>query len=183
MLRKALKLAWKAHKGVDRDGPAPLPYAAHPFEVVSILRYQARVDDEEVLCAAALHDVLEDTAVSAEEIRKIWGDRVLALVREVTRYEPSEAETEGMSAEERWMLRSEILLAEIAGMSPDAQRIKLADRLSNVTAALATRDAVRLPRMLPQTESILAIIPRETCPPLWDRIRQLLDEEASPSQC
>lgn len=178
-LRKALKLAWKAHKGTDRDGVAPLPYATHPFDVVNILRYVGGVVDEEVLCAGALHDTLEDTDLRPEEIEKLFGARVLALVREVTRREPSEEETRGLTPKKLWTMRSEILLAEIGQMSPIAQTIKLSDRLSNLTAALTSGTPDKLARMIPQTKRILEIVPEAVCPPVWRRIRHLLDAAAN----
>lgn len=173
-----MKLAWKEHKDSDREGEAPLPYATHPFDVVNILRYVGGVQDEDVLCAGALHDTLECTDLKPEKIEKTFGSRVLGLVQEVTRREPTEEETKGLSPKKKWAMRSEILLAEIEKMSPEAQTIKLADRLSNLTTALASGPQEKLERMLPQTRRILEIIPEAVCPPIWRRIRNLLDEAA-----
>ena len=79
-----------------------------------------------------------------------------------------------MSKAAIWELRSSILLAEIAEMSPEAQTIKLADRLSNYREALYSKSPAKLARYRKQTEEILRIVPRSINQPLWDAIRMEL---------
>jgi len=148
------------------------------MEVLSLVRYKAGVVDEDVLCAAALHDVVELCGVDSAEVRKRFGARVAGLVAELTRRETSVEEAARLSKDALWQLRSTILLEEIRGMSPEARIVKLADRLSNVVEGLATRKGKRLERYRRQTFLILEIVPRETAPALWDGIKRALDESA-----
>lgn len=173
-LHRAIKWAAKLHRGQDRDGDHPLPYLTHVLEVVSNLRFTGGVTDEEMLCAAALHDVIEQSEVEASEIEERFGRRVRDLVLEMTRTEPKPEQVAGMADEEKWQLRSELLLGDIERMSREAQQIKLADRLSNVQGALRTKIEGKLQRHLLQTKRILEIIPREVNPGLWDSISNLL---------
>jgi (p)ppGpp synthase/HD superfamily hydrolase len=173
LLHEAIAYALRLHKGQDRDGGHALPYITHPVDVTIRLRYVGGVVDEELLCAAALHDVVEETGATLEDVRRRFGTRVAELVRQVTRSEPSEAEREGLTKDQLWELRNATLLAEIAGgMGPEAWQIKLADRLSNLSEAVMTRARDRLDRYLGQTGRILEIIPRDTNPRLWDALRE-----------
>lgn len=176
VLHRASKWAEKLHRGQERDGPSSLPYITHPMDVACKLRYIGGVEDATELCAALLHDVVEECGVEPEKVAKKFGEGVAALVRELTRSEPDDAQRSKLSPEELWELRSSLLLDDIRRMSPVAQRIKLADRLSNLECALATRTGEKLRRYVRQSYLILEAIPRETCPPLWDAIRRLLDE-------
>lgn len=82
-----------------------------------------------------------------------------------------------MSKAEIWALRSDMLLAEIAQMSPDAQQIKLADRLSNLREGFRTKAGEKLARYIRQSRQILEIIPREVNPGLWDAIEAELGQK------
>jgi (p)ppGpp synthase/HD superfamily hydrolase len=170
-LDDALRLAAKLHSGQRRDGEFGLPYAVHPYEVVSNLRYIGGVVDETVLTAAALHDALEKTEIEASQIREKFGKKVAELVKELTRQEPNHRETKALSDEEVWQMRSGLLLGEIAKMSVNARSIKLADRLSNVREALVCLNGEDLERYRVQTYEILETIPREVNPPLWDSVK------------
>ena len=77
MIRKAAEFAAKAHEGAVRKG-SRIPYIYHPMEAAVIVAQMT--EDEEVIAAAYLHDVLEDTAVTAEQLEEEFGGRVLALV-------------------------------------------------------------------------------------------------------
>lgn len=170
LLSKAIQFAAEKHDGEYRDGDFGLPYATHPIEVCTSLRYIGGVTDEELLCVAALHDVLEETSVSASEIEKIFGLRIKDLVIELTREEPTADETKGMTKDEVWQLRAGMLLAEISKMSTDAQTVKLADRLANVREAKLTKTGEKLRRYIRQTKKILEIIPKSVNPSLWKAI-------------
>lgn len=174
-LHKAIRFAAKKHRYMDRDGDHPLPYVTHPVEVVRHVRHLAGITDEDVLCAAALHDLVEDTDVTLADVEGKFGPKVAALVNEVTRREPSPEETEGMNPQQIWSLRNDQLMEEIDGMSPEAKVIKLADRLSNIVEGLQTRSGSSLTRYVGQTRQILERIPRSTCPPIWDAIESALE--------
>ncbi len=172
-IEAAIKWARKRHDGSWRDGASPLPYITHPLEVLSILRYEAEVLEEGALVAAVLHDMIEDTETTLDEVKERFGERVAGLVRELTRTEPTPSETAGLSADEVRSLRSELLLADIAAMTPMAQTIKLCDRLSNLRCARATRTGPALARYLEQTTAILSLVPRGVSPRVWDAVKEL----------
>jgi (p)ppGpp synthase/HD superfamily hydrolase len=170
-IQLALLRSAEWHLGQERDGDHPLPYLTHPVEVLVNLRYVGGVTDPVQLCAAALHDVLEETSVQVDSIREQFGDEVATMVVELTRYEPSDVERAGLSPDEIWALRSRLLLEEIAQMSPRDQAVKLADRLSNLRESKRTKGKKKLDRYLGQTKEILRIVPREVNPGLWDAIK------------
>jgi (p)ppGpp synthase/HD superfamily hydrolase len=174
-LDEAIQLAVKLHAGQARDGDDPLPYIVHPIEVLANLRNVGRVTDEDMLVAAVLHDTVEESDADLDKISHQFGKHVKELVKELTRREPKKKQTEGLSLEEVWMLRSDILLEEIAKMSHDAQAIKLADRLSNVQEALRTKQGDKLSRYLAQTVQILDTVPKEVNPALWQAIAMVLE--------
>ncbi|MBS1705884.1 MAG: bifunctional (p)ppGpp synthetase/guanosine-3',5'-bis(diphosphate) 3'-pyrophosphohydrolase [Armatimonadetes bacterium] len=175
LLSEAAIFATQRHHGQVRDGEFPLPYITHPMDVLAKVRYIGQVTEEPVLCAAVLHDVVEECGVKFAEIQSLFGDRVEELVRMLTRREPSAEEVAGMNKDEIWKLRSEWMLGEIRDtMDPQAQTIKLADRLSNLQEALRTRTGKKLDRYFVQTQEILKIIPRKTNKSLWDSVKKLL---------
>ena len=173
-LHRSVKYASKLHKGQDRDGAYPLPYITHPLDVVTKLRYLADETDENVLVAAILHDVIEECDTTFSDIENRFGAVVKDLVKELTRREPDAAIIKGMEEDEIWQLRSDWLLEDIRIMTVNAKRIKLADRLSNLEGAIATRPPDRLSRYIQQTYLILEAIPRDLSPELWDRVRALV---------
>ena len=77
MIQKAALFAAKAHEGMIRKG-SRIPYIYHPMEVALIVAQMT--DDPEVIAAAYLHDVLEDTSVTPEELEQNFGSRVLSFV-------------------------------------------------------------------------------------------------------
>ncbi len=174
LLHQAIRWASKKHKGADRDGESPLPYITHPIEVLINLRTLGGVTDEAMLCAAVLHDTLEETDARPEEIEQRFGPQVTHLVIELTREEPSEEEAAGLSRTALSRLRTEKLLREVEAMSPEAQIVKLADRLANLRDAPRTRSKERLTDYQAQTYRILERIPRDRSPELWDAIQDLL---------
>lgn len=109
---EAMMFAVEAHKGQLRDDGKP--FIVHPATVAAIL--QNVTDDEDILAAAWLHDVVEDTSVSIEVIEARFGSRVANLVMEVTH--------EGNGTTGYYFPR----LNTQAGIM-----IKFADRLSNLS--------------------------------------------------
>lgn len=170
-LQAAVAWACELHRDQWREGDVPIPYICHPLEVLSLLRYLAKVDDPVMMCAAVLHDVLEETTATKGQVKQRFGVDVASLVQELTRREPTAKQTEGLSADEVWALRSKMLLAEIELMSPRAQTVKLCDRLSNLRESAFTRRGKKLKRYRAQTKAILQIVPREVCPPVWRTLR------------
>lgn len=99
------------------------PYWHHPLEVVALIKEHVPAASEEMLAAALLHDVIEDTLVSMEVVRDQFGDGVAKLVKELT--DVSQPEDGNRAA------RKEMDRQHTARACPEAKTIKLADLISN----------------------------------------------------
>ncbi|MBR1869579.1 MAG: bifunctional (p)ppGpp synthetase/guanosine-3',5'-bis(diphosphate) 3'-pyrophosphohydrolase, partial [Bacteroidales bacterium] len=97
LLDRAIIFAVKAHAGTERRGKG-FPYIVHPMEAVEIV--STITPDQELLAAAALHDTVEDTDVTVEELRAEFGDRIASLVAD-----ESDTFQEGVSEEDSWHSR------------------------------------------------------------------------------
>jgi len=111
-----------AHAAIDhRRKYTGEPYIEHPREVARIVA--SVTDDHEVIAAALLHDTVEDTQVTLEQIEDLFGPRVASLVEQLTdvsRPEDGNRRT-----------RKAIDLAHTATATPEAKTVKLADLISN----------------------------------------------------
>jgi GTP pyrophosphokinase len=108
----------------DQQRPTGAPYAEHLLEAVEVLVRGAGVTDPEVLCAAVLHDVVEDTPCTIEDVRAAFGNRVAGMVAWVTKPETADGADREAS--------KEAYLAGLVSAPDDAILVKLADRASNV---------------------------------------------------
>ena len=126
LLDRAIIFAVKAHAGTERRGTG-FPYIVHPMEAVEIVA--TMTSDQELLAAAALHDVVEDTDVSVEQIRAEFGERIASLVA-------AESDTfeVGVSEEDSWHSRKRAAIERLASASHDAKIVALGDKLSNMRA-------------------------------------------------
>ena len=126
LLDRAIIFAVRAHAGTERRGKG-FPYIVHPMEAVEIVATMTR--DQELLAAAALHDTVEDTDTTVEQIREEFGDRIASLVA-------SESDTmpEGVSEEDSWHARKQAAIDRLARASHDAKIVALGDKLSNMRA-------------------------------------------------
>jgi GTP pyrophosphokinase len=111
-----------AHRGQRR--PTGVPYLEHLLEALEVLVRGAEATDPDLLCAAVLHDVVEDTRVTAEELEKQFGPRVAELVGWVTIPAPGPGEDKAQVKLQA--------LRRLSSAPRDAVLVKLADRLSNV---------------------------------------------------
>jgi len=126
LLDRAIIFAVHAHAGTERRGKG-FPYIVHPMEAAEIVA--TITSDQELLSAAVLHDVVEDTPVTVEEIRAEFGDRIADLVA-------SESDTfeEGVSEEDSWHTRKKAAIERLAHATRDAKIVALGDKLSNMRA-------------------------------------------------
>lgn len=145
------------------------------MDVLTKVRYIGEVTDESVLVTSVLHDVVEECDTTIKKVKRKFGLRVAKLVSELTREEPDPNKLVGLSETDIWKLRSDMLCDGISKMSPEAQIVKLADRLSNLEEARKTRSGDKLTRYIEQTKRILQIIPRKTSPALYDAVKSLVD--------
>lgn len=122
---KAIEFAAKAHDGMIRKKDKT-PYILHPLEAAVIVG--SMTEDREVISAAVLHDVVEDTDITIEEIEEKFGSRVRALVESET--EDKRAE---LPPESTWRIRKEESLEELACCGDrDVLMLWLGDKLSNM---------------------------------------------------
>ncbi len=124
----ALRFAIDAHAGMVRKS-AQSPYILHPLEVATIVGTMSA--DKELLAAAVLHDVVEDTPCTLADIEERFGQRVAALVAAETEDKRPE-----LPASETWRLRKEESLAVLARSSREVKIIWLGDKLSNMRSFL-----------------------------------------------
>lgn len=116
-------LASAAHKHRDqrRKDVEASPYINHPIALAGVLALEAGVEDEAILAAAVLHDTIEDTVTTAEELGEEFGPEIMAMVLEVT-------DDKTLPKAERKRLQ-----VEHAGhVSRGAKLIKLADKICNL---------------------------------------------------
>ena len=126
LLDRAIMFAVKAHAGTERRGKG-FPYIVHPLEAVSIVA--TITSDQEILAAAALHDTVEDTDVTIDQIRSEFGDRVASLVSTET-----DVVFDNRSEEDSWHDRKQAAIDRLAAVSRDAKIVAIGDKLSNMRA-------------------------------------------------
>ena len=126
LLDRAIIFAVHAHAGTERRGKG-YPYIVHPMEAVEIVATMTA--DQELLAAAALHDAVEDTEVTVEQIRAEFGERIASLVAD-----ESDVMPEGMTEEASWHQRKQAAIDRLSSASHDAKIVALGDKLSNMRA-------------------------------------------------
>lgn len=126
LLDKAIIFAVWAHSNTERRGKG-FPYIVHPMEAVEIV--STITADQELLAAAALHDVVEDTEVTVEEICKRFGERIAHIVDS-----ESDKFTAGVSEEDSWHDRKQAAINRLAKASYESKIVALGDKLSNMRA-------------------------------------------------
>jgi (p)ppGpp synthase/HD superfamily hydrolase len=149
MVMRARYFMTAAHRAVDQKRKyTNEPYEVHPIEVMDTLVTVGGFESE-VLQAALLHDVVEDTKVSLDVIVTLFGSKVARLVSELTDIsKPSD----GSRAE-----RKRIDREHLAAASSEAQTIKLADLISN-TKSIVKHDKAFAKVYLEEKEALLAVL-------------------------
>ena len=126
LLDRAIVFAVRAHAGTERRGKG-FPYIVHPMEAVEIVATMTK--DQELLAAAVLHDTVEDTDTTVEQIRTEFGDRIASLVAS-----ESDIVVDGVNEEDSWHARKQAAIDRLARASHDAKMMALGDKLSNMRA-------------------------------------------------
>jgi guanosine-3',5'-bis(diphosphate) 3'-pyrophosphohydrolase len=122
----ALNFVAVRHRSQRRKGRAGAPYINHLIEVAWILT-QHGVDDIDVLCAALLHDAVEDAGVNESEIRKRFGARVAGMVRMLT------------DDDSKMLADRKQEQVDLSGtLPPEVQDIRIADKISNLRGILTS---------------------------------------------
>jgi guanosine-3',5'-bis(diphosphate) 3'-pyrophosphohydrolase len=121
LVLKALSFAAYKHRDQRRKDVGASPYINHPIALANVLCNEGGVTDSKVLCAALLHDTVEDTQTTPEELEVMFGAAIRSIVREVT-------DDKRLEKEERKRLQVE----HAAHASKEAKLVKLADKISNL---------------------------------------------------
>lgn len=133
IFEKAVVFAMKAHEGQTRkDGGI---YILHPLEDATIVGTMTK--DLDVLAAAVLHDTVEDTPVTIEEIAENFGERVAALVAHETENKRPE-----QKASETWKIRKIESLAVLKDSGIETKMLWLGDKLSNMRSLARDYDNI-----------------------------------------
>src|SRR4029453_12189305 len=125
LVSEAADFAARRHTGQPSKGRGNEPYVNHLAEVANLLSVATGGTDAELVAAGWLHDTIEDTATTREELAQKFGERVADLVAEVTddmRLPKSE--------------RRRLQIVESPGKSSSAKLIKIADKISNIRARI-----------------------------------------------
>lgn len=121
LLLKALAFAAHKHRDQRRKDAEGSPYINHPIALADVLVNEGGVTDVEVLCAALLHDTVEDTATTHEELVNAFGSRIARIVAEVT------DDTTLPKAE-----RKRLQVEHAGQLSSEAKLVKIADKICNL---------------------------------------------------
>ncbi len=120
-LLQALRFAAEKHRDHRRKGATAAPYINHPITVAEQLAAFGLGSDMELLMAAILHDVVEDTDTTEAELVEVFGKRVARIVMEVTD-DNTLRRTE----------RKKLVVSKISGKSREARLLKLSDLIANI---------------------------------------------------
>ncbi|CAF3901054.1 unnamed protein product [Rotaria sp. Silwood1] len=117
----ALQFAAYKHRFQKRKDRDQTPYINHPIGVAHILSNEAGIKDYDLLAAALLHDTIEDTETTFDELQQEFGPRIAGIVAELT-------DDKNLPKAERKRLQ----IADASKLSSDAILVRLADKISNL---------------------------------------------------
>ena len=129
-LLEALAFAAHKHRNQRRKDADSSPYVNHPIALARVLAVEGGIEDVTVLCAAVLHDTIEDTQTNADELTALFGPEVTSVVLEVT-------DDKTLPKAERKRLQVE----HAPHVSERAKLVKLADKICNLRDILASPPA------------------------------------------
>ena len=121
LILEAASFAAERHRHQRRKDADASPYINHPLTLADILAREGGVEDAKVIAAALLHDTVEDTETSIDELEARFGASVASIVAEVT-------DDKSLPKDERKRLQ----VAKASSKSADAKLVKLADKIANL---------------------------------------------------
>lgn len=130
LILRAVSFAAQKHRNQRRKDAEATPYINHPIALATVLKEEGEVNDVAVLAAAILHDTIEDTETTADELRAVFGKTIAAIVLEVT-------DDKSLPKAERKRLQIE----HAAAASHSAKLVKLADKICNLRDIAASPPA------------------------------------------
>jgi GTP diphosphokinase / guanosine-3',5'-bis(diphosphate) 3'-diphosphatase len=130
LLLKATQFAADKHRNQRRKDAEASPYINHPIALANVLANEGDITDPVVLCAALLHDTIEDTDTTADELALVFGQAITTVVKEVTDDKTLDK-----------AVRKQLQIEHARHASPQAQLVKLADKICNLRDIAATPPA------------------------------------------
>lgn len=127
---KAVAFAANKHKSQRRKDVEASPYINHPIALANVLANEGGIANMDVLCAAILHDTVEDTETTEAELKLAFGDKITAIVLEVT-------DDKSLDKVERKQQQ----IAHAPHISIEAKMVKLADKICNLRDIFASPPA------------------------------------------
>lgn len=124
---QALEFAARKHRDQRRKDAGASPYINHPIALANVLHAEGGIDDPVVLAAALLHDTIEDTETTWDELRGEFGDEIADIVLELT-----DTKWIGMKTRKRLQVQ------RAPGSSKRAKLVELADKICNLRDILAS---------------------------------------------
>ena len=121
IILRPLAFAAEKHRDQRRKNAEASPYINHPIALANMLANEGHVDNSVVICAALLHDTIEDTETTPAELRAEFGDEIAAIVLEVT-------DDKLLAKHDRKRLQIE----HAGSLSHKAKLVKLADKICNL---------------------------------------------------
>ena len=137
LILKAAMFAAVKHSGQPRKDAKGSPYINHPIELANLLANEGNVTDANVICAAFLHDTIEDTPTTKEELIAAFGEKITSIVLEVT--DDKELDK---------AVRKNLQIEHAPHKSAEAKLVTLADKICNL------RDLIVSPPIGWETERI-----------------------------
>jgi guanosine-3',5'-bis(diphosphate) 3'-pyrophosphohydrolase len=121
LLFRAITFATRKHHGQSRKDEKETPYIFHPLGLVDVLVNVGKITDTNIICAALLHDTVEDTETTPEELTEIFGAEISDIVMEVTDDKSLDKD-----------VRKQAQIDHAKHLSKQARAVKLADKISNL---------------------------------------------------
>ena len=121
LILKALDFAAHKHRDQRRKNVEASPYINHPIELAKVLSNEGGITSSDLLCAALLHDTVEDTTTTKEELLELFGEKITTIVLEVT---DDKTKTKAD--------RKRLQIEHAASISRPAKLVKLADKICNL---------------------------------------------------
>ena len=127
---KAVAFSAEKHRNQRRKDADASPYINHPITLANVLANEGGISDISILCAAVLHDTIEDTNTTAAELEGVFGKKITSIVLEVT-------DDKGLDKD----VRKQKQIEHAPHISREAKLVKLADKISNLRDILSSPPA------------------------------------------
>ncbi|HLF84051.1 MAG TPA: HD domain-containing protein [Blastocatellia bacterium] len=160
---RAYEVAHHAHTGQTRDEGTP--YIAHPVRVAVSLVDELNLYSPTLVCSALLHDVIEDSDITREDVEQMFGEQIAEVVWLLTKLEE--------------VRLSEYLARIEAAAHTGAPIVKLCDRLDNLRSIVHSPRLEKKQRLIRTTEDLYVPLAARTNRYLHDELRRSLDKARS----